>query len=173
MSRSQTLTRRCRKPLVSVAESATAPLLCRSVNRRQPGLAQSDSPFTTRALTQLAPTSHACKQITVQGMNTARYGDLPAMFGGQLDVPPDLVGGVVATAAGFMHSMALLADGSVRVWGGDADGTQVRRVSCASLYRCCVRHAPGCDVLRTSGAARPSTSTTGLLLSNHAFPAHR
>jgi hypothetical protein len=106
-------------------------------------------------------------------MNTARYSDSPAMFGGQLDVPPDLVGGVVAAAAGLMHSMALLADGSVRVWGGDADGTQVRRVSCASLYRCCVRQAPGCDVSCAIGAARSSTSTAGLFLSNHAFPAHR
>jgi alpha-tubulin suppressor-like RCC1 family protein len=61
-------------------------------------------------------------------MNWARYGvddEKPAKYGGPLDVPPDLVGGVVGVAAGYSHSMVLLSDGSVRVWGGDADGTQV------------------------------------------------
>jgi alpha-tubulin suppressor-like RCC1 family protein len=49
-------------------------------------------------------------------------------------VPADLVGGVVEAAAGQYHSMALLADGSVRVWGGDAQGSQVMELCRHSLH---------------------------------------
>lgn len=69
----------------------------------------------------------------------AAWGDNAA---GQIDVPVGL-GGVTAIAAGYTHSLALKADGTVVAWGGNLNGetdipaglTGVTAIAAGGLHR--------------------------------------